>query len=139
MVSYMKDYRRLFDMSYQRAISPNYEIFFKHFYDKLISSDANIAVLFSNTDMDRQFKMLMQSMTHIISFAATMESNEEINRIAELHGKDNLKISTEIYDLWLECLIDTVREHDPEFDHQIETAWRVTMSPGLEYMKSFCK
>ena len=125
-------------MSYQRAISPNYEIFFRHFYDKLIGSEPNIAVLFSNTDMERQFKMLMQSMTHITSYASTLEANEEINRLAKLHGKDNLKITTDIYDLWLDCLIETVREYDPEYNHNVETAWIAIMSPGLKYMKSFC-
>ena len=134
----MNDYRRLFNLSYQRAISPNYEIFFKRFYDKLIGSDPDIEALFSDTDMERQFRMLMQSMTHITSFAATLEADEEIDRIAKLHGKDNLKISTEIFDLWLDCLIDTVREHDPEYNHHVETAWKEIMSPGLEYMKSFC-
>ncbi len=134
----MENYRRSLNLSYQRAISPDFEGFFKHFYNKLINTDPQIAALFSNTDMDRQVKMLMQSMTHITSFAATMESNAEINKIATIHGKDKLNLPTEMYDTWLECLIDTVKEHDPEFNSQVETAWRIIMSPGLEYMKSFC-
>jgi len=112
--------------------------FFKRFYDKFINTDPQIAVLFSNTDMDRQVKMLMQSMTIIISFAATMEADGKIYQLAMIHGKDKLNLSAEMYDNWLECLVDTVKEHDPEFDSQVETAWRVVMSPGLEYMKSYC-
>lgn len=88
--------------------------------------------------MEQQIKMLMQSITHITSYAATMEDNIEINQIAKSHGKDKLNIPAEFYDLWLECLVDTAREHDPEFNPQVETAWRMVMSPGLEYMKSFC-
>jgi hemoglobin-like flavoprotein len=134
----MKNYRRLLDMSYQRAISPDFELFFKRFYDNLINTDPQIAALFSNTDMDRQVKMLMQSMTLIISFAATMEADGEIYQLAIMHGKDKLNVPAEMYDIWLECLVDTVKECDPEFNSQVETAWRVVMSPGLEYMKSYC-
>jgi len=134
----MENYHRLFNMSYQRAISPDFEGFFSHFYDKFVNADPKIAAFFSNTDMDRQVRMLMQSMTYITSFAATMEANEEINQIALKHGQNNLDIPAEIYDVWLECLVDTAREHDPEFNPQVETAWRVVMSPGIEYMKSFC-
>lgn len=134
----MENYHRLFNMSYQRAISPDFEGFFSHFYNKFINTDPQIAVLFSNTDMDRQAKILMESMTYMTSFAVTMEANAEINPIAISHGKDNMNIPTEFYDIWLECLISTVKEYDPEFNLQVETAWRVIMSPGLEYMKSFC-
>jgi hemoglobin-like flavoprotein len=135
----MENHHQLLNISYQRAISPDPELFFKYYYDKFFNADPQIAALFSNTDMERRTKILMESMTHIISFVATNESNEEINRIAISHGKDNLNIPTKFYDVWLECLIDTVREHDPEFNSQVETAWRVIMSPGLEYMKSFCR
>ncbi len=134
----MTDSRRLLNMSYQRAISPNYESFFNRFYDNLISSNPEIAGLFSNTDMDRQYKMLMQSMTYITSFTEENESKEELSRIAEFHSKDNLSLSTDMYGLWLESLIKTVKEYDPEFNSQVEAAWRKIMLPGLEHMKSFC-
>jgi hemoglobin-like flavoprotein len=134
----MENYRKLFNISYQRTISPDFETFFKNFYDKLINTDPKIFALFSNTDMEQQVKMLMQSMTHITSYAATMEANEEINQIAKNHGKYKLNIPAETYDLWLECLVDTAREYDPEFNSHVETAWREVMSPGLKYMKSFC-
>jgi len=78
-------------------------------------------------------------MTHITSFEATMEANEEINKMAIFHGKDNLNISAKFFDVWLECLVDTVVDYDQEFDTQVERAWRVIMSPGLEYMISFCR
>lgn len=134
----MENYHKLLNISYQRAISPDPDLFFKHYNDKFINADPQIAVLFSNTGMEQRAKILMESMTHIISFVTSNEASEEINRIAISHGKDDLNITTEFYDIWLECLIDTVRELDPEFNSQVEKAWRAIMSPGLEYMKSFC-
>ena len=133
----MVRYRKLLNISYQRAVSPDSEAFFKRFYKKL-NKDPQIAALFSNTDMDRQIKILMQSMTLVTSFAATMKTSKEMNKIAKIHGKDKMNLPAEMYDIWLDCLVDTVKERDPEFNSQIETAWRVVMAPGIAHMKSFC-
>ncbi len=134
----MKKYRDLLNISYQRAIAPDYHGFFKRFYQIFIDADSQIAEIFNETDMERQIKVLMQSMTHIISFANTLEVNENMENLALLHGRDNLSIPKELYDTWLDSLIKTVSERDPEFNVQVETAWRVVMAPGVEYMKSFC-
>ena len=133
----MVRYRKLLNISYQRAVSPDSEGFFKRFYEKL-NKDPQIAALFSKIDMDRQIKMLMQSMTLVTSFAATMETSEEMNHIAKIHGKNKLNLPANMYDIWVDCLVDTVKEYDPEFNSQIETAWRVVMAPGIAHMKSFC-
>lgn len=124
------------NISYQRAVAPDYDGFFSHFYKRLITADDQIAKLFENTDMDRQSEMLKQSMSYIISFASTLEVKEDMVNLALLHGRDNLNIPKVFYDIWLDSLIETVSERDPEFDAHIETAWRVVMAPGIEYMKS---
>lgn len=56
--------------------------------------------------------------------------------IARLHDRHHFNIEPDLYDLWLEALIDTVREFDNEFDAEIERAWRSVMSYGIEYMTS---
>jgi len=38
--------------------------------------------------------------------------------------------------LWLDCLIQAVKESDPDFTHEIESAWREKMLPGIQVMKS---
>ena len=82
--------------------------------------------------------MLMQSMTHVTAFSATLEPTEELNFIAGLHGKDKLNLTVAFYDIWLDSLLETVRERDPKYDEQVNRAWRTVMAPGIEYMKSFC-
>ncbi len=131
-------YHHLLKISYQRAVIPDYAGFFQRFYQILIAADHEVAKLFENTDVERQSKMLMQSMTYIISFAHTLEADENMEKLALLHGRDRLNISKDFYSIWLDSLIKTVSERDPEFNSQIETAWRVVMAPGIEYMKSFC-
>lgn len=56
--------------------------------------------------------------------------------IAKRHNRHNLNIEPELYDLWLEALIDTVRECDDQFDAEVEQAWRSILDYGIEYMTS---
>ena len=47
-----------------------------------------------------------------------------------------LDIRPELYDLWLDALIATAREHDPDFDAAAEALWRECLRPGIEVMRS---
>jgi len=40
------------------------------------------------------------------------------------------KIAPNLYPIWLECLIETVRSHDSEFTEQLGTASRKIMTKG---------
>ena len=130
--------RNLFTLSYQRAVVPDYNGFFLSFYKRLTGTDPAITALFARTDMDRQSKMLMQSITHVTAFSATLEPTAELDFIARLHGRDRLNLPAAYYDTWMESLLDTVRDRDPKFDENVDRAWRTVMAPGIEYMKSFC-
>jgi len=130
--------RSLFNLSYQRSVVPDYYGFFELFYRKLIAKDPQIAVLFARTDMNKQAHMLMQSITHVTAFSATLEPTEEINFIAQLHGKDKLDLPSTYYDTWMDCLMETVEQRDPNYNEHVNRAWRTVMAPGIEYMKSFC-
>jgi len=41
-----------------------------------------------------------------------------------------------MYDTWLNCLIQAVREFDRRFNLDVETAWRAVMGPWVEMMKA---
>ena len=56
--------------------------------------------------------------------------------IAKRHDRHHLNIEPELYELWLEALIDTVRECDPEFDATVEKTWRSVLRYGIDYMVS---
>ncbi|MFT6905519.1 MAG: hypothetical protein ACJAS1_002175 [Oleiphilaceae bacterium] len=40
-----------------------------------------------------------------------------------------------MYDIWLDSLISTVEEFDPEFDNDIDQAWREVLAPGIAFIK----
>ncbi len=134
----VKNYRQLFNNSFQRAIAPDSNKFYGRFYEILIAADPQIAELFTKIDIDRQIVMLKQSMTLVISFSATLKPSSEMKKMAKLHGKDKLNIPAGYYDIWLNCMIETLEEFDPKFDEYIETSWRVMMAPGIAYLKTFC-
>jgi hemoglobin-like flavoprotein len=59
-----------------------------------------------------------------------------LEEIADLHSSRRMDIKPEMYDLWLECLIQTLREFDPLFDDKVERVWRSLMNRGIGLMKS---
>ena len=128
----------LFDASYTRLFgegvgireesNPFFERFYIHFLD-----DPRVADAFRNTDMNRQVGMLRRSFFHLVAFYVSHEPSAELERVARVH--QHLGIAGTLYDLWLEALIETVREFDPDCDLTTELAWRLAMAPGLTYMR----
>jgi hemoglobin-like flavoprotein len=59
-----------------------------------------------------------------------------LERLAKLHCRAELDIKPELYDLWLDRLVQAVKEFDPMFNPEIETAWRHVLQSGIEFMKS---
>jgi len=59
-----------------------------------------------------------------------------LERLAKLHSRAELDIKPQLYDLWLDRLVQAVKEFDPMFDSEIDTAWRRVLQTGIEFMKS---
>lgn len=108
------------------------------FYDNFLASSDEVAEQFANTDFDRQKEMLNKSL-HMIVLACGGhdEGDAYLLEIAKRHGRDDLKIKPELYDLWLASLMATVQEIDPEYTPEVELAWRETMHYGIEYMLEY--
>lgn len=128
----------LFDQSYARVFGEGVGItedatpFFEAFYRRFLT-DPDIAEAFSQTDMSRQVVMLRKSFFHLVAFYVSHEPSGELERIALIHSRIGIK--SEFYDLWLDALIETVREFDPQCDLATELSWRWAMAPGLTYMQ----
>jgi hemoglobin-like flavoprotein len=112
-------------------------IFLHDFYQHFVASSPEIAVKFADTNFKTQTRILKTSL-YMAMLAADQnhEAREYLDRIAERHNREALDIKPEHYDLWLESMIATVREYDPQFDDEIEQLWRNFMQPAIEYMKS---
>jgi hemoglobin-like flavoprotein len=113
--------------------------FLEDFYGRFVASSEEIRAKFAGTDMKRQARMLEDSL-YVVAVAVQGEegslARSDLPRIAARHSRKDLDIPPGLYDLWLECLIESVRTHDPQFSAEIEAAWRQTMAFGIDYMRT---
>jgi hemoglobin-like flavoprotein len=125
----------LFNDSLERCTSGRR--FLDRFYELFVTSSAEVAAKFANTDFRVQKAALKVSLYMIMS---TIEQKPEgtvhLERIAARHSRSDLDIGPHLYDLWLDCLIQAARESDPLFGDETEQAWRKVMRVGIEFLKS---
>ena len=131
------DYEKLFTESYDRVLAETKDgkSFFENFYERFIASSDEVAKKFENVEMKKQLEVIEVSLHHMLNCYKEHGINKEMVRIAVHHDKAHLDIRPELYDLWLECLIKSVKKYDDEFDKYIELAWRIVLSNGITYMK----
>jgi len=128
----------LFRGSLKRCLATPH--FLGSFYEAFVASSDEVREKFKNTDFDRQTRMLADSLYALAVAAQAKKSGSpawsDMPRLAARHSRADLDIRPGLYDHWLDCLVDTARRHDPEFSPEIEAAWRATLAPGIEYMRS---
>jgi len=134
----MVDYHSEFELSLARVTTPPLrEKFFASFYARFIASDSRIADMFTDTNMGHQVKMLRESLDELREFSTSLKSNNYIVTLARIHGIRGRDIHPESYDSWLDSLVATVHEVDPECSIQTELAWRLVLAPGISFMKFY--
>lgn len=133
----MTDSIQQFVDSYARVGAKDLETggFFDTFYAHFINASPVVAEKFSHTDMARQREMLQVSLDHMVYFAIDREETSEIAKVADAHGQSKADIPAQLYELWLDSLLATVARFDPDYDADIEAAWREALAPAIEYMK----
>jgi hemoglobin-like flavoprotein len=131
------DYESIFDHSFERCRNRQQDgqSFFSQFYSRYLAVDPRVAEAFRNTDMEAQQRMLERSFYRLLTFYATNSADDYIEQIAISHNRHHHNITPDLYDLWLETLLQTVADYDPEYDDDIELAWRLVLSTGITYMK----
>ena len=132
----MKNYLRFFlDSLYRVSGEPeDQRDFLSRFYEIFLAESPEIRARFDNTDMERQREMLAQSLHEMVDFATSRVASDRLGRVADRHSRRQRDIPPELYEVWLDSLIRTVREMDPLFCEEIELAWRVVLAPGIAYM-----
>jgi len=123
-----------FDESLRRCNSnPD---FLDRFYDKFLTSSPKVRKKFAHTDFVVQKRALRASL-HLMPLAAADPENgpgRYLRDLAGRHSQTQLDIGAELYDLWLDSLLETVRECDPKISPEVESAWEDVMMVGIQYM-----
>ena len=110
--------------------------FLRRFYDLFVSSSDVVAKKFEHTDFLKQTRLLGKSLYVMMVPSDDPGLALRLERLAKRHSRAELDIKPELYDLWLEKLVQAAGEFDPMFNVEIETAWRRVLQPGIDYMKS---
>lgn len=114
---------------------PNQLEFFDSFYLRFRDSSDIIAAKFDNTNMRAQSRALRDSFYLLLrAVGDDPVAWQQLELRALRHDHEHLDISPWMYQVWLECLIDTIREFDPEIDDATESAWRRIMQQGINFM-----
>ena len=112
--------------------------FLTGFYERFTGSSEEVREKFRGVDMKRQERMLADSL-YVVAVAVQGEEGSvargDLPRLAERHSRRDLDIRPELYDLWVRCLVETAREHDPRWTVEVEAAWRETLAFGVEHMR----
>ncbi|MCG6926046.1 MAG: globin [Acidobacteria bacterium] len=124
----------MFDGSLGRCTSQSR--FLDLFYAKFLASSPKVREKFKDTDFVRQKRALKASL-HMILLAAGDESGDPgtyLSDVAEKHNAKHLDVGAELYDLWLDSLLETVEECDPEYSAEVRQAWEEVMMVGIHYL-----
>jgi hemoglobin-like flavoprotein len=111
--------------------------FFAAFYRNFFAACPQAAPLFGRTDFERQHKLLRHAFGLLLLFPGQGDTEPDLlARIAERHSRRDLNIDPALYGPFVDSLIVTVRQHDPQFAPAVERAWRRTVALGVAYMQA---
>jgi hemoglobin-like flavoprotein len=110
--------------------------FFDRFYDRFLAASPEVREKFAQTDFTRQKRALRASFHHLLLAAQNEERGPDayLGDIAARHGAGQMAIGSDMYDLWLDSLLATVKECDPDWSPAIEKAWEDVMMVGIRYL-----
>ncbi len=123
----------IFRDSYERCTAV--ASFMDRFYERFMYSSDEVAQKFQNTEFRKQKAIVLHSLQMLsLSFHGDAQAEEYLHSLAQRHARGALDIRPDLYELWLDSLLSTVEETDPEFSNEIENAWETVMKHGIEIM-----
>lgn len=136
--------RKLLRILAETAVRPSYErccqqgsAIFDAFYAHLADRLPGVGSMFAHTDMHKQNELIRQGILALIDYATGQDAaKRELQRLGILHGRTRLNVEPELYDGWVDALMEMVSEYDGQHTAEIESAWREVVAPGIELMKS---
>ena len=111
--------------------------FLQAFYRNFLAACPEAVPRFAGTNFEQQTKLLRHAIGLLLIFPN--QPNKEptiLSRVAERHSRVQVSAGDRVDRPFIDALIDTVKQFDHECTAAVEAAWRATVAPGVEYMKS---
>ncbi|MFT3693182.1 MAG: CBS domain-containing protein [Kofleriaceae bacterium] len=125
--------RELFVASMDRCLE--HAGFVEAFCTRFLATSSDIRAKFAGGDIAKQHAALTSGFRYATDVALGKPGAlGHLTEEAALHDHHHRDIRPEMYALWLESLIATVRETDARCDLVTEHAWRIMMGNVISYM-----
>jgi hemoglobin-like flavoprotein len=109
----------------------------ERFYELFLASSPDAKAKFANTDFERQRRVLEDGL-YVVTLAAEGRPGSppvlELDRLARRHGRAELDIRLELYEIWTQCLLEALEEKDPEFSEEVASAWKEVLAAATRRM-----
>jgi len=111
--------------------------FIPAFYANFFRACPEAQPMFAKTDFSRQHKLLRHALGLLLNFPGHSGAEPNLlTRIAERHGRGDLDVAPRLYPAFVDAMIQTIGEYDPQFTPALESAWRKSVAPGIAYLQS---
>ena len=113
----------------------NQSEFFEHFYARFHDSSDTVAAKFAGTNAKAQSRALRTAFLLLLqAIGGDPVAWQQLELRAVRHDRRHLDIHPAMYELWRECLLETVREFDSKADQRTEAAWRSVVQQAIDFM-----
>ena len=109
--------------------------FFDSFYQYFLASSPEIREKFAHTNMPAQKQLLRQGILNLVMHARSMPDTK-LRALGCSHARGALDIRPELYDLWLQALLQSIGEHDGQCDANTRLAWHEVLNKGISVIKA---
>ena len=108
--------------------------FVNRFYERFLAMDPRVDGVFGNTNWVQQKRALGQAVSAAISYAeGETFVRSTLERMAQVHSRHGrVPIEPALYGLWLNCMVETARETDPNWSEELAGRWRAALSPAID-------
>ena len=108
--------------------------FIERFYEVFIASHPDISAMFAQTDFAKQRMALRRGISVAITHAAGSRMAERtVAQMGDVHAREGrAPVRPELYQYWLESLVQVVGEKDPEATPALLGRWRGGMRKVID-------
>lgn len=111
--------------------------FIVRFYQHLFKVRPETEAYFSNVDFEKQKTLIIRGIEFALkSIQGDEESKTQMIRISKTHAKNNMDISPHLYYYWIEALVYTLKNSDPDWYDDLEYYWTEVITRPVSFMIS---